>query len=232
MSLVQQNMSAKPFVLAPLPGPEIYEGVEKLGIEADPQSWVSAQSTIFEELCEKHKKAGKLETIIEVGAHKGVTVRKWALGMDEASQLGKVYAVDTWLQAGDAYLNANRDWKMVLWHGFPMTYFTFLMNIKAAGQEKQVVPIPLPSCEGAIVLKRHGVKAQIVYIDASHTFRAAYDDICDYWPLLESGGSMLVDDLSLYPDVYAACLRFVAENNLWKQFSPIKDGMFGLFEKP
>lgn len=231
MSLVQQNMSAKPFVLAPLPGPEIYENVENLGFEADPQSWVSSQSTIFEELCEKHKKV-KLDTIIEVGSHKGVSARKWALGIDPEGKSGKVYCVDTWLQAGEPYMNANCDWKMVLKHGYPMTYFTFLMNVKAAGMEKQIVPIPLPSSEGAIVLKRHEIKAQIIYIDASHTFRAAYEDISDYWPLLESGGSMLVDDLSLYPDTYAACLRFVAENNLWINFNPIKDGMFGLFSKP
>lgn len=231
MSIVTDNPTVRPFKLAPLPGPEIYHEVEKLGFEADPQSWVSAQSTIFEELCEKHKKT-KLETVIEVGSHKGVSARKWAFGIDPESKSGKVYCVDTWLQAGDAYLNANNDWKMVLKHGYPMTYFTFLMNVKAARMENQIVPIPLPSAEGAIVLKRHQIKAQIIYIDASHTFRAAYEDINDYWPMLEAGGSMLLDDLSLYPDVYAACLRFVAENNLWKQFSPIKDGMFGLFEKP
>ena len=210
MSIVTENPTVRPFKLAPLPGPEIYDGVEKLGFEADAQSWVSAQSTIFEELCEKHKKT-KLETIIKVG---------------------KVYCVDTWLQAADAYLNANNDWKMVLKHGYPQTYFTFLMNVKAAGQQNQIVPIPLPSAEGAIVLKRHEIKAQIIYIDASHTFRAAYEDIKDYWPMLESGGSMLVDDLASYPDVYAACIRFVAENNLWRNFEPIKDGMFGLFSKP
>jgi len=220
-------MSAKSFVLAQLPGPELYDGVEFMGVEADPQSWVSAQSDIFEDLCDKHKPT----TVIEVGCHKGVSTRKWAYNIDPAGQSGKVYAVDTWLQAGDAYLNANNDWKMVYRNGHPMTYWTFLMNVKAAKQERQIVPIILPSSEGAIVLKRHEIKAQIIYIDASHTFRAAYEDIADYWPLLESGGAMLVDDLSLYPDVYAACIRFVAENNLWKNFSPIKDGMFGLFTK-
>lgn len=232
MKLVEQAMSIRPFKLAPLPGVEIYDGIEAMGVEPDPQSWFSAGSTIFEELCAKHKAAGKLDTVIEVGTHKGVSARKWAYGIDPTSQSGKVYCVDTWLQAADAYLNANNDWKMVFKHGYPQTYFTFLMNVKAAGMEKQIIPIPLPSAEGAIVLKKHEIKAQIIYIDASHTFRAAYEDICDYWTMLESGGSMLVDDLSIYPDVYAACLRFVAENNLWQNFEPIKDGIFGLFQKP
>lgn len=229
--MTEPNPTARKFVLAPLPGPEIYEGVELRGFEADPQSWVSAQSTIFEELCAKHKEAGKFDTIIEIGTHKGVSARKWAYGLDPEGNSGKVYCIDPFSQAADAYMNATNDWKMVNWHGMNMTYFTFLMNVKATQQEKQIVPLVLPSSEGHLVLKAHGIKAQIIYVDGSHTHRACYQDIADYWPLLEVGGSMLVDDLKLYPSCYSACIAFVGENNLWDCFEPIKDGEFGLFSK-
>lgn len=229
--MTEPNPTARKFVLAPLPGPEIYEGVEKLGFEADPQSWVSAQSTIFEELCAKHKAAGKFDTIIEVGIHKGVSTRKWAYGLDPFGETGKIYAVDTWLQAADAYMNATNDWKMVYQNGHPMTYWTFLMNVKATQQEKQIVPIILPSFQAHLVLKAHKIKAQIISVDGDHTHEGAYRDIKDFWPLLEVGGSMLLDDLRLYPTVYSACLQFVGENNLWDCFEPIKDGEFGLFTK-
>ncbi len=211
--------------LAPLPDASIYDGIEKLNIEYDPQSWPSAQSDIFEKLCQKHAP----KTIVEIGSHKGVSARKWA-------QFGgpdcKVYCVDTWLQAADAYLNPCNDWKMTYDHGHPMTFWSFLNNIKKSGAAPQVVPIVNSSAEGAIILKAHGIVAQIIYVDGTHTYRGAYEDISDYWPLLESGGALLVDDLTLYPAVFAACLRFQAENDLWKAFSVVDDGVFGLFIKP
>jgi len=117
-------------------------------------------------------------------------------------------------------------------NGHPMTYWQFLVNMKSRGLQERVVPIVNTSAEGAILLKAAEVVADIIYIDASHTFRAAYQDICDYWPLLRKGGVMLVDDLTTYPDVYAAMLRFVAEQGLWGSFESLDNNTFGLLTKP
>jgi hypothetical protein len=43
---------------------------------------------------------------------------------------------------------------------------------------------------------------------------------------------MLVDDLTTYPDVYAAMLRFVAEQGLWGSFESLDNNTFGLLTKP
>ena len=74
--------------------------------------------------------------------------------------------------------------------------------------------------------------ADIVYIDGDHSYRAAFQDLGDYWDLLRPGGSMLVDDFKGYPGVYAACIRFIEERGLWNHQRGADDNMFCLFEKP
>ena len=211
--------------IAPLPGPEIFADIDELNFPFDPQTFPSSEAKIFETLVAKHQP----KTIIEVGTHKGGSAYRWA---KLAGPDCRVYCVDTWLEAADAVLSTTKNYAMSYKNGHPVTYWQFLKNIRHFGMEKQITPIINTSSEGAIILAAHKISAPLIYIDGSHTYRAAYYDICDYWKLLEPGGSMLVDDLVLYPDVYAAVLRFVAENNLWNNFEPVENKMFALLSKP
>lgn len=208
-----------------LPDASVYEHVEKLGLPFDGQTFPSALSPVFDDLVGKLK----AKVIIEVGSHKGGSAVRWAEAMGAD---GKLYCVDTWLESAEAVLNNSKVYAILRQNGHPMTYWQFLTNMKSRGLQDRVVPIVNTSAEGAILLTAAEVVADIIYVDASHTFRAAYQDICDYWPLLRKGGVMLVDDLTIYPDVYAAMLRFVAEQGLWGSFESLDSNTFGLLTKP
>ena len=208
-----------------LPDASVYERVEELGLPFDGQTFPSALSPVFDQLVSK---VGA-KVVIEVGSHKGGSAVRWAEAMGLE---GTLYCVDTWLESAEAILNNAKLYTVIRQNGHPMTYWQFLVNMKSRGLQERVVPIVNTSAEGAILLKAAEVVADIIYIDASHTFRAAYQDICDYWPLLRKGGVMLVDDLTTYPDVYAAMLRFVAEQGLWGSFESLDNKTFGLLTKP
>lgn len=214
-----------PADLAPLPGPEIYEGLDH--VEYDGQGFPSSFSTIFATLVAKHRP----KTIIEVGSWKGVSARMW---LTAAGPDCRLYCVDTWLTAADAVVlrSDKKDYKEIRQNGHIMTYWTFLKNIKTWGLEKQVTPIVNTSSIGSDVLKTHGITAPIIYIDGDHSYRQCFADLNDYWDLLEPGGSMLVDDFRGYPGVYSACLRFIEERQLWRNHSTPDNCMFCLLEKP
>ncbi len=208
-----------------LPDASVYEHVEKLGLAFDGQTFPSALSPVFDQLVSKLG----AKVVIEVGSHKGGSAVRWAEAMGAD---GKLYCVDTWLESAEAILNNSKTYTILRQNGHPMTYWQFLTNMKSRGLQDRVVPIVNTSAEGAILLSAAEVVADIIYVDASHTFRAAYQDICDYWPLLRKGGVMLVDDLTIYPDVYAAMLRFVSEQGLWSSFEAVDNNTFGLLTKP
>lgn len=214
-------------ILAPLPDASVYDGIEALGLDPDFQGFPSSLATIFDTLVAKHRP----QTIIEVGSHKGGSASRWAAAGGAAC---RVYCVDTWLEAAEAWLvdPSKKTYSIKKLHGYPQTYFQFLTNMKRLGLHERIVPIPNTSSEGAIILKAHKIRAPIIYIDGSHTYQACYQDLVDYWDLLESGGSMLIDDLILYPDVYAALLAFCAERGIIDCFEPVEARMFGLITKP
>lgn len=214
-----------PVEITPLPTSAIYDNIEVLGLAFDGQTFPSSEAKIFDALVAKHSPT----SIIEVGTHKGGSAYRWA---KLAGPACRIYCVDTWLEAADAVLSTKKTYGILYQNHHPLTYWQFLANMKTLGVHEQITPILNTSSEGAIILKAHGVKAQIIYIDGSHTGRQAYYDMHDYWPMLESGGSMLVDDLTLYPMVYGAVLRFVDENNLWLNWEPVEDRMFALIAKP
>lgn len=211
--------------LAPLPGEEIFADIDELTFPVDPQTFPSSEKQILATLVEKHRP----KRIIEVGTHKGGSAYRWA---QLAGPECRIYCVDTWLEAADAVLATKKTYAMSYKNGHPVTYWQFLKNMKHFGVHKQITPIINTSSEGAIILKAHGITAPLIYIDGTHTYRGCYNDLCDYWELLEPGGSMLVDDLTIYPEVWIACLRFLAERDLWKYFDTPEQKMFGLFTKP
>jgi hypothetical protein len=208
-----------------IPGPEIYDNIEALDMPADHQTWTSGGSTVFHELISKLHP----DVIVEVGSWKGVSACKMAM---LAGPHCRIYCVDTWL-GGIEQLGAEViDYSIpVDPHGYPRLYHQFLVNVKANGLETQIVPIANTSTIGARILRHNNVQAQLVYIDGSHTYADCYRDLCDYWPILAPGGTMLIDDYKSYPGVYAAVTRFTEENNLWCMFDTKDEKTFATLGK-
>ena len=188
-------MSQQPI---PLFGPEVYNGIEERGLTTDIfTGWHSTHPFIA-----KIVEEAKPKTYIEVGVWKGGSIIEVC---KLAPQLEKAYAVDHWLGGCDHVTAecAFRQGVMRDTHGWPGIYYQFLHNVKVSGFADKVVPVPMLTTDGAKLLALHGIKADLIYIDADHNEGPCAEDIKAYLPLLKDGGYMFGDDFNL-PSVQAA----------------------------
>lgn len=145
----------------------------------------------------------KPKVVIEVGSWMGQSTRHMA-GMLPPG--GTLYAVDHWLgsqehQPGQVFWSPH----------LPYLYEQFLSNIIHAELTDIVVPIRMPSLEARKELA--DVKADFIYIDASHDYDAVYADLNAWFPLVKGNGVFCGDDWG-YPPINQAVARFAEENNL------------------
>ncbi len=191
----------------------IYDNIEDMGLTPDYQSWESAASPFFEEAINMTNPT----TIIEVGSWKGVSAIKMASLMKQRGKPFKIYCVDTWLGSADHLLDTwmrPKDWKFPMKHGYPQVYFQFLTNVKAAGHHDVIEPITATSTEGARILARKNVSAELIYIDGSHEYEDTYQDLCFYIQLLKPLGILFGDDFRSHIGVFHAAMRFAHERKL------------------
>lgn len=117
---------------------------------------------------------------IEVGSWLGCSTRFIANLLPET---GKLYAVDTWLGSNEeAHLHDPR---------LSQLYHIFLSNVKHAGLEEKIIPIRMKSLEAAKALN---IKADFIYIDASHETADVYQDILAWNDHLTQNGVICGDD--------------------------------------
>lgn len=160
----------------------------------------------------------KPKSIIEVGTYKG----RSALHMAELTKdLGtKIYCVDTWLGNADF---TTKDWQEreedpCLYDHVPL-WFQFLANVLESGYADRIFPIPQTAINAVRLLVHSGVRGDLIYIDADHTYRGCFQDLECYAGLLTDVGIMFGDDFVDFPGVRMAVSRFAFENNLRIQVS-------------
>lgn len=185
----------------------VYDGIEALNLKSDLQTFDSSTSPLFKEFVDEIKP----RVIFDVGAWKGVSALIWA-------ELGKpygahVHSIDTFLGSLEHFIKEPALVPRDPW-GAPILYHQFLVNVKNAGYADAITPHVMTSRDGAKWLKHLGITAQIISIDADHSPEGSYEDISNYWGLLEPGGMMVGDDALIYPGVFAAALRFSVEQNI------------------
>ncbi len=142
----------------------------------------------------------KIETVIEVGSWLGLSTRDLAVKVGPA---GKVYAIDTWLGSPSEDVH-QKDPRL------PQLYEIFLSNVIHTGLTQVIVPIRMDSLEAAKILD---VKADLIYIDASHVTEAVYQDIIHWYPHLKEGGVFCGDDFC-WGSVAAGVRKGAEELNL------------------
>lgn len=141
--------------------------------------------------------------VIEVG----VWIGKSAMHM--ASLLpsnGKLYAVDHWLGSEE-----HQPGQTYYCNFLPVLYEQFLSNIIHAQLTDLVIPIKMTSLEASQHL-RH-LKADLIYIDASHDFDSVYADLNAWFPLVKGHGILCGDDWNL-ADIQRAVTQFSNEKDL------------------
>ena len=138
-------------------------------------------------------------TIFEVGSWKGKSCITIA---DTVKKMGftdvRIIAIDTWLGAPEFWTwglnDPTRGLSLKLVNGYPSVFYTFTKNVKFFGHDDIVYPFPISSIQAAEVLTRYGIKADLIYVDASHEYEPVKADIAAFWPLLNDKGIMLGDD--------------------------------------
>lgn len=158
--------------------PEPYCSLRELPY--DSHSFFRNRSSIEELVKER-----QIDIIIEIGSWLGASTRTFAEIAEE-----KVYAIDTWEGSEEHQCDSR----------LPFLYQQFLSNMKFAGLCHKVVPIRMKSLEAASALN---VKADLIYIDASHDVANVLSDIVAWSDHLNLGGIICGDDWD-WPEVKQA----------------------------
>lgn len=182
--------------------PEPYCSIRDLPF--DPQGWFNNGTPM-----EAWLQAIQPRSVIEVGSWLGSSTRFIAARLPAGA---KLYAVDTWLGSKNEELH-QQDPRL------PSLFQLFLSNVKQAGLTEVIVPIRMESIEASKALN---IKADLIYIDASHDTESVYNDIMAWLPHLNPGGVLCGDDW-LWPSVRTAVMQaatflncsVTSEGNFW-----------------
>ena len=157
--------------------------------------------------------------IIEVGTWNGSSAITMAKYAQEHGLETTIICIDTWLGSPEHRIDQDYRESLHLNHGFPRIYYQFLANVILSGMQHCIVPLPQVSLSACRWLAQMGFsdkfgKADLIYIDADHTFNSVYPDITEFWNLLSPGGVMFGDDYNdTWPGVKKAVNLFAKNIN-------------------
>ncbi len=177
---------------------------------SDLQGWGSTDP-LFAQLIDQTRP----KIIIEVGTWKGASAIHMAKLLQEKQIDCTIICIDTWLGALE-HLSGEYANSLAKKHGWPTLYYQFLANVMYSDVHPYIVPLPLPSNIAARWLQKNDLKADLIYIDASHEEQDVYADLNNYWNLVAPQGILFGDD---YADlnhigVATAVHRFANERQL------------------
>lgn len=136
------------------------------------------EANVYRELVQRVFPPFANVAIIEVGTHAGKSLMAVA-------NLGRIVCVDTWADDG--------------------IYEMFIANLVKHDLLGRVTPLRMSSTHAARVLSAAGVRADLVFIDASHDEQSVTLDIAAWTPVVRSGGIMCGHDYDpSWPGVVAA----------------------------
>lgn len=174
------------------------DGINNLDIKG----W-NSDAEIFPQLINEVKPS----LIIEVGTWKGASAIHMASLVQALNLNTKIICVDTWLGALEMWTDKedeDRYSALKLKNGYPTIYYQFLYNVIEAGFGDIIVPFPQTSSIAARYFEKMNIKADLIYIDASHDRNDVRDDIVAYSTILNDGGIMFGDDYHTWQDVREA----------------------------
>lgn len=188
----------------------IYENLELMPL--DLQGW-NGNSDVFKTLIEKTNPT----QIIEVGSWKGQSAINMGNFIQSTNRSTKILCIDTWLGAIEFYTSmkdtTGRD--LLLKNGYPQIYYQFLSNVVHNNLQDVIEPFPNTSMAGYWYCKYNKITADLIYIDASHEETDVYNDISNYYDLLNPKGIIFGDDFTNdWSGVKSAVNKFCSENNI------------------
>jgi len=107
--------------------------------------------------------------IVEVGSWKGltaITIGQWLKTQSSHASCPIIVCVDTWLGTTRAWTHRGAFRNTLFANaGYPSIFYQWLFNIKHAGLEELVMPLPLPSTMGALYFAQRKLAPDLVFID-------------------------------------------------------------------
>lgn len=214
-----------------------YDGFDVSRYELDKRGWFDNEAS-FEVIFDLIRPV----VTLELGVWYGESLRWTAQKLNQlhgdplAPGAGHMaIGVDTWLgsvEHWDSSENAKtRFGALNTVNGYPQFYYQFLANTVISGLQDTIVPFPTTSLDAMRYLKKYGIKADVIFVDGSHSYPDVYNDLTAAKDLLRGPDSVLIgDDLSpWFPDVAKSVKHFREENPGWKL---IKDGFGFLLLHP
>lgn len=150
----------------------------------------------------------KPKIMIELGTWLGMSTRSIASQIPDGCIF---YTVDHFLGSNEAAHQIQNADKI------PLLYEKFLSNVIHAGLCHKIRPLRMTTLDAAEYFKKNQIKADIIYVDASHDFDSVYKDLVTYLPLLNDEGILCGDDWGWGDDlpVQRAVIKFANENNFY-----------------
>jgi hypothetical protein len=191
-----------------------YDSLDITNYTPDLQGWMDEAFAAVFVNCIMNRDRNEPLTIIEVGTWKGLSCSTMAKIVKELGFRNvRIIAIDTWLGAPEFWTSgiddSTRGGGLKLKDGYPNVFYTFTKNMKSLGHHDIVAPFPISSQQAMDILNYYNIKADVIYIDASHEYKPVKDDMDQYWTLLKTGGSMIGDDYNMnWPGVIKAVNEF------------------------
>lgn len=148
-----------------------------------------------------------IKTLVEIGSWMGQSTLHMATILPDD---GRLYAVDTWLGSPN---EMDRHSKEVL----ETLYDQFLSNVIHDELTHKIIPVRMESLEAAKIMREivEDREIDLIYLDATHTYEAAYQDLMHWFPYVKGHGLFCGDDWSWGGgSVGRAVTQFAQENHL------------------
>lgn len=160
------------------------------------------------------RRVSDIKDYIEVGVWKGESLINIGKYLVSKNPDVKIHAVDTWLGSSEFWVKwtGMEPWDLKLEFGYPNVYKQFLANIFHVGLENNVIPYPMTSNVAAMYMDAYKIRADLIYIDASHLYDDVLKDMQAYWKLLRNDNSILFGHDWGMTEVQSAVRTFCLNN--------------------
>lgn len=191
-----------------------YEGFPASAYSEDFQGWGSDNPYLTEAVTLLRPKL-----VIEIGVWKGGSSITMANKIKELKLDAALISIDTWLGSSEHWIQERYFKELKHFEGYPNLYKQFIKNVLSKGLGDVIIPLPLDSVNASVLLKKLGLEADIIHIDAGHDFRSVMVDLEVWWPVLRKGGQLIGDDyyeVEHWPEVKQAFGAFFSPMGIEK----------------
>lgn len=163
--------------------------------------------------------------IIELGSYLGWSSITMANICKENNIQCKILCVDTWLGSVEHWRKdqCNSLYKYDFFkNGISKMFDSFCKNVISHDVQNYILPLPNTTDTIYKLLSYYNIKADLIYVDASHEYDSVLKDLTSYYNILNYNGYIFGDDVC-WPDVEKATIQFSKNIGKTLQYSQNKN---------